>query len=148
VTRLADIPVQVELGVSRSGLGGGITALLSELANSLDRLSTTDECTTIDLRSLPLSPEDRMQLQQMLGEGEVTATLNAEGESTIRETSFAGIWWVEHRSRDGELVAELLEVTRIPAILASAPDEISAAAEHMKIRLRPDSFDRSRTSRE
>jgi hypothetical protein len=34
------------------------------------------------------------------------------------------------------LVADLLEVTHIPAILSSAPDEVSAAAEHLKMRIR------------
>jgi hydrogenase-1 operon protein HyaF len=117
-----------------------MAALLSELAKCLDRLSTTDECATIDLRSLPLSAADRTDLQHVLGNGEVTATLDAAGESTLRETRFSGLWWVEHRGRDGELVADLLEVTRIPAILASAPDEISAAAQELKLRIRADNF--------
>lgn len=136
MTRLADIPVRVELDLPRNGLGGGIMALLSELANCLDRLSTRDECATIDLRSLPLSPEDRRDLLHILGEGEVKATLNAEGESTLRETKFSGIWWIEHHSREGDLVADLLEVTRCPAIIASASDEISAAAENLSHRIR------------
>jgi hydrogenase-1 operon protein HyaF len=121
---------------------------LSELASCLDRLATTDECAAIDLRSLPLSPDDRMELQHLLGNGEVTATLHAEGESTLRETAFSGIWWVEHRSRDGDLVADLLEVTRVPAILASAPDEISTAAEHLNLRIRQTNSTGIRVSRQ
>jgi hydrogenase-1 operon protein HyaF len=117
-----------------------MAALLSELAKCLDRLSTTNECATIDLRSLPLSPADRTSLQHVLGNGEVTATLDAAGKSTLRETRFSGLWWVEHRNRDGEMVADLLEVTRIPAILASAPDEISAAAQELKLRIRAEKF--------
>ncbi len=39
-----------------------------------------------------------------------------------------GVWWVEHRDRQGELIAEMIEVTRVPQILASASDEIAAGA--------------------
>ena len=27
----------------------------------------------------------------------------------------SGVWWVEHRDAQGELMAELLEVTQVPA---------------------------------
>ena len=56
------------------------------------------------------------------------ATVDAEGVSIIRETGISGVWWVEHRNRLGELIAELLEVTRVPEILARAADEIAAGA--------------------
>jgi hypothetical protein len=46
----------------------------------------------------------------------------------------AGVWWVEHRDRQGELIAELIEVTEVPPILASAPDEIAAAARQLRER--------------
>jgi 3-deoxy-D-manno-octulosonic acid (KDO) 8-phosphate synthase len=47
----------------------------------------------------------------------------------------SGIWWVEHRDAQGEPVAELLEVTRIPQILSSALDEIAAAAATLRAQL-------------
>jgi hydrogenase-1 operon protein HyaF len=79
-----------------------------------------------------MGPQDRALLQRALGEGEVRATIDAEGVSTIRETRIGGVWWVEHRNRDGELIAELLEVTRVPEILASAPDEIAAGGRALR----------------
>jgi hydrogenase-1 operon protein HyaF len=71
-------------------------------------------------------------LQRALGEGEVLATLNAEGTSIIHETRVPGVWWVEHRDQAGELIAELIEVTRVPEILASASDEIAAGARALR----------------
>ena len=153
MTRLAEIPIRVELasvGVeldAPGGLGAGVRALLSELAAALDRLCVAEECTTLDLRSLPLSPGDRIELRTILGDGEIHATLHAQGQSTLRETSFSGIWWVEHRGSDGDLVADLLEVTRVPAILSSAPDEISAAARRLTLSIRPENAETSHTSR-
>jgi hypothetical protein len=68
----------------------------------------------------------------VLGEGEVQATLQADGASSIRETQVAGVWWIEHRDRHGEIIAELLEVAAVPLILGRAADEIAAAARRLR----------------
>jgi hypothetical protein len=115
--------------------GGGVAAVLTELVGLLERLVDGAQSATIDLRSLPMSSLDRVELQRVLGEGEVQATLNAEGLSSIRETRISGLWWVEHRDRQGELIAESIEVTHVPAILASASDEIAAAARALRAQI-------------
>lgn len=127
-------PESVDPGVTPAGLGGGLAALLSELATLLERLAARDETAMIDLRSLPMSAADRILLQRALGDGEVHATLQAQGISTARETGVAGVWWVEHRDAHDQLLAELLEVARFPQILASAPDEIQHAAAALQAR--------------
>ena len=132
LSRLADIPIRLEAAPADGGLGGGVTALLTELATLLERFAEAHEPAAIDLRSLPMGPQDRALLQRALGEGEVRATIDAEGLSTVRETRIGGVWWVEHRDRQGELIAELLEVTRVPAILARAPDEIAAGGRALR----------------
>jgi hydrogenase-1 operon protein HyaF len=130
--RLSDIPIRTEPQAPVGGLGGGVAAVLSELASLLERLANGEEPAAIDLRSLPMSAQDRTALQRALGEGEVQATVNAEGLSNIRETKVPGVWWVEHRDRHGELIAELIEVTRMPQILMSATDEIAAGARALR----------------
>jgi hydrogenase-1 operon protein HyaF len=154
VTRLSDIPVRVEgsptagapappeaAGCASAaseapgasgGLAGGLSAILAELLSSLERLAATRLPTAIDLRSLPLSPQERAELQRALGEGEVQATVDASGVSTLRETGISGIWWVEHRDARGELIAELLEVAEVPQILSTASDELAAAARALR----------------
>jgi hydrogenase-1 operon protein HyaF len=132
MSRLAEIPIRIEPPASAGGLGGGVTAILNEIVRLLERLASLEEPAAIDLRSLPMSPKDRTELQRALGEGEVQATLNAEGISRIHETRVPGVWWVEHRDRHGEVIAELIEVTRVPEILASAPEEIAAAARDLR----------------
>lgn len=153
MTRLADIPIRIEPSVravpstrtepaapfepepATGGLGGAIGAVLSELASMLDRLLAQDAPGTIDLRSLPMSPLDRAELLRALGQGEVQATVNAQGMSMLRETGVSGVWWVEHFDPRGELIAELLEVTRVPQLLASATDEIAAGAGALRERI-------------
>jgi hydrogenase-1 operon protein HyaF len=133
MTRLRDIkihvepPAHIEPPARRGGLGGGVTALLSEAADLLERLANGGSPAMIDLRSLPMSAQDRAALQGALGEGEVRVTLNADGISTLYETAIAGLWWVEHRNRQGDVIAELLEIARFPLILDSAPDEIATS---------------------
>jgi hydrogenase-1 operon protein HyaF len=113
-------------------LGGGVAAILTELVSLLERLADGEQPAAIDLRSLPMSPHDRAELRRALGEGEVQATLNADGLSNIRETRVPGVWWLEHHDRHGELIAELIEVTRMPQILMSASDEIAAGARALR----------------
>jgi len=146
MSALSDIPVRVEGLVRTSatgpaapipplpGLGGGISAILSELATLLERLAMQGESAMIDLSSLPMSDHDRIELQRVLGTGEVCATLDAQGLSTVRETGFAGVWWIDHRNASGEPLAELLEVGLCPQILASAPDEVLNAAGALRAR--------------
>jgi hydrogenase-1 operon protein HyaF len=138
LSRLSDIAIRVEPGMVGAppavagGLGGGVAAILTELVTLLDRLTESQTPAAIDLRSLPMSPQDRVELKRVLGEGEVRATVEAQGLSTVCETRISGVWWVEHRDPQGELVAELLEVTRVPEILASAPDDIAAGAQTLR----------------
>jgi hydrogenase-1 operon protein HyaF len=141
VTRLADIAIRMEPLIApgppmrTGGLGGGVIALLTELAGMLERLAGGARPAAIDLLSLPISPQDRAMLQEVLGDGEVRATVHAAGISSIRETRVSGLWWVEHRDVQGEVIAESIEVTRVPDILSSAPDEIAAAARDLRSRI-------------
>jgi len=127
-------PVPSDDPAQSGGLGNGVSAILAELATLLEQLAESQIPAAIDLRSLPMSPQDRDELKRVLGDGEVQATVNADGLSSIRETSFSGVWWVTHCDAQGKLIAELLEVTRVPEMLASASDEIAAAARTLRQR--------------
>jgi hydrogenase-1 operon protein HyaF len=140
--RLGDIPVRIEGTAPRAdspdrsaGLGGGVAAVLAELAARLERLAQSGETALIDLRSLPMSAADRAELLDALGQGEVTATLDAQGLSTLRETAFAGVWWTVHRNRDGAVTSELLEVGLTPQILAAHAGDITPAAAALRRRI-------------
>jgi len=135
MSRLSDIAVRIEGPVRLGGLGRGVAAVLSELVGILERVALGGETATIDLRSLPMSPDDRIELQSTLGKGEVHATLHADGVSTLQETGVSGVWWVEHRDRHGDLVAELIEVTVIPKILEASTEDMAMSACELRTRL-------------
>jgi len=135
LSRLTDIGIRIEPPARTGGLGGGVAAVLSEFVSMLERVALGGKPATIDLRSLPMSPQDRIELQQTLGRGEVQATLTADGVSTLQETGVSGVWWIEHRDRHGELIAELIEVAAIPQILEVSSDEMIASAQALRERL-------------
>ena len=139
--RLADIGVSIESG----GLGAGVTALLHEIADGVERLAADGETGAIDLGSLPLSPLDRECLHRMLGTGEVEATLKVDGLSEIHETGIPGVWWIEHRDPRGELIAELIEIAQVPGILNAAAEDIGRGAALLRARL---AGDKQRTTEE
>jgi hypothetical protein len=150
MTRLADIPIRVAAsapdapaagtaaggcGEPSGGLGSGVYAIVAELTALLESLVRHGQPGVIDLRSLPMSGQDRKELRRLLGDGEVTATFDADGISRFGETGVAGVWWVEHRDRQDELIAELIEVAPFPQILSSATDDIAVASRVLLARL-------------
>ena len=123
---LNEIPVNV---VDRPT--GMATALMTELKDYLVQLADTGETNIIDLLSLPMTDADINELADHLGVGEVKATINSIGSSSIRETAYRGIWWVRHYGDDGEVLSELIEITQIPEILVTHRDEIRHSADVM-----------------
>ncbi|NLH79901.1 MAG: hydrogenase expression/formation protein [Phyllobacteriaceae bacterium] len=107
------------------------SAVLAEVARALSLLAETGEETTIDLRSLPLGPADLEALVERLGDGEVACTLEVAGRSEVRETGYAGVWWIRHFGADDAVAVEEIAVTRIPEILVSHPDDVAHAAKRL-----------------
>jgi hydrogenase-1 operon protein HyaF len=101
-----------------------VLALLQELQNMLTTLAEHGEENRIDLRSLPMTPDDHEFMVQFLGEGEVSARVNSLGLSEIKETRFPGIWSVIHYNNQDEIVAELIEVTLLPDILKTQAEDL------------------------
>lgn len=110
---------------------GMARAVEHEIAQHLVALAGDGTEAVIDLRGIPMSDADREELEESLGRGEVTATIEAMGESEIWETAHAGVWWVRHRGTDGRIIAERVEITPVPAILKADPADIGAAAARM-----------------
>ena len=118
-----------EGGGFRTGLA---EAVLGEIAARLWALAETGEESVIDLRSLPLTPADRRELEERLGHGEVCAGLDIGGLSEVWECGYAGVWWVRHLDEDGVPRAERLEIAPVPAILVTHQDDITAAAARLQ----------------
>jgi hydrogenase-1 operon protein HyaF len=79
---------------------------------------------SVDLNHL--SPPDRTLINQVLGEGEVSAIVKAAADGQValivQESVFAGVWRVI-QSVNGEVVADFLELGAVPEILTIAAEQ-------------------------
>jgi hydrogenase-1 operon protein HyaF len=128
------IPVFAQTGEAYSV--GNIRALLAEIAARLESLANDGTSGSIDLNSLPFAPGEYEQLRQALGQGEVTAHIEAIGASEITETRYPGVWWVTHYNVEGDIVADMLEIATIPEILMSQPDDIRSGLALLHVQLK------------
>ena len=111
---------------------GMALSVLAEVGRLLESLASTGEPGAIDLRSLPLTDADRLQLEELLGRGEVRAELDLAGRSEVWETTYPGAWWVRHRGAGDRIAAEEIAVCPVPEILLAHPDDIRAAARRIR----------------
>jgi len=84
--------------------------------------------------SQPLSGPDRELVDQVLGEGEVSAQVTGEGGILgIQESVFAGVWRLLGKDRDGGVFADRVEVGEVPAAVRLAGSSGSAAPKALPV---------------
>lgn len=131
------LPLRVKSPSPEGGdiLGGGVRALGYEIAARLEALHETGESAAIDIKTLPMAAGEFESFRQMLGQGEVDFTLELDGQSRIRETAFPGVWWIQHKDPEGQVVAEHIEINHVPDILRAPPEEIGHSVDALRARL-------------
>lgn len=130
------IPLTVKSAPGKvSTIGAGVQAMAHEILSHLGRLQETGETAAIDLKSLPMAPDEFHGIKKMLGQGELDLTVDMDGPTRIRETAFAGVWWIQHKGEDGRILAEYIEIARFPDFLGAQPDHIADAVRHLRDRL-------------
>jgi hydrogenase-1 operon protein HyaF len=127
------IPIHAQTGETYSI--GNIRALLAEIVTCLEKLDHNNETGMIALSSLPFAPGEYEQLRLTLGRGEVSVRIDAIGPSEIFETQYPGVWWVTHYNVEGDIVADMLEITTIPEIIKSQPEDVHAGLERLQAQL-------------
>jgi len=128
-----EIPLAVKSAPGKATtIGGGVQALAHEILSHLERLHETGETAAIDLKSLPMAPDEFHGIKKMLGQGEIDLTLELDGPTRIRETAYAGVWWIQHTGKDGRILAEFIEITKFPDFLSAQPDQIADAVRHLR----------------
>lgn len=129
-------PIESELKVEIGSFQtGNIPLLLHEIRHALRKLLDTRETTTIDLRGLPMAPGEMDKLLGFLGQGEITAQLNALGRSEISETAFHGVWLVVHYNAENDVMGKFIEITSLPTILVTQPDDMEDSLASLQIKL-------------
>jgi hydrogenase-1 operon protein HyaF len=115
------------------GLTGNAPPLLREISELLRRLLETGETAAIDLSALPLTPADLDWLREKLGSGEISVTLQANGESTLNETACPGVWWVTHHNEQGAVTSQFIEVAFVPELVKAHPQDVEIGREQLEL---------------
>ncbi len=112
-----------------------VKPLLHEVKHGLEKLIETGKITVIDLRSIPLAPNEEDKILNILGQGEVVAKLDALGLSEVVETKYTGVWLVTHYNDEDHIISRFIEVTTMPEILCSQTEDIMAAYSRLTLDL-------------
>ena len=114
---------------------GNALPFLHEIKHALSQLLQTGKTTIIDLGAIPFAPGDERVLDEVLGTGEVEATLSIMGESVVRETGIPGVWRVDHFDEKGDYQSRFIEITFLPDILKTQPEDAERGLDDLKARL-------------
>jgi len=112
-------------------------AVFAEVAARLAEVAAGATAPPIELTAMPLTSEDRADLEQRLGRGEVFATIESAGRSEVWETRFSGVWFVRHYGENDRIASECMEFGAAPAILFSHRADMAAAARRLAAALEP-----------
>ena len=130
------IPLKIRSDAPAGPASGLAMALGHEILAHLDQLLASGEPGALDLKSMPMSPADYRALRSLLGEGEIDLTLELDGPTRIRETAFPGVWWIQHRDAAGTILAENIEINRVPQFLQTPGDAVEQSADLLRSRLK------------
>ena len=120
----------------RSHIGtGNADPILREIRHALGQLLQDGTETTIDLGAIPFAGGDERIFDDVLGEGEVRATLNVLGNSVIQETAIPGVWRIDHYNETGETQSRFIEVTLMPNILKTQKEDAELGLASLTARL-------------
>ena len=122
---------QIEVMVEGEENPEMVRSVLSEITALLECWLTEGKPGVIDLQGLPLTATD-YQLEEKLGRGEVSITIQVLGKSQILETAFPGVWYVIHRDEVSNILTKQIEVIDIPSIVLSQRVEMEQALERLK----------------
>ena len=126
-----DIPVIVDTDSVKPIPSMNVEPILHEVKHSLERLLKTGESSMIDLRAIPLAPGEDEEIRERLGNGEAVINIDALGPSTLTETAYPCVWWVEHRNNDDVITGLYIEIAHVPAILFPSNEDLQEGIEQL-----------------
>lgn len=111
-----DIPVLPESDAVQSCPQA--VAVMEQLQDLLAKYAPGSATQSMVLDAMPDADLD--MLNQILGEGEVSAVITGEQPVRIQETVMAGVWRLRSFNSQGDVIAETLEVADVPACVREA----------------------------
>lgn len=110
--------------------------ILSEILKALKDLYEKGEEHTIYINKVPITPEDREVILDVLGEGNVKITYSSKTQpAEWRETGIYGVWIGIIYDRDRKPILETIEITNFPKLAASQREDIEESVKLLEERL-------------
>lgn len=135
---LEHVSVAIETGNSCRGQPrdfGNLLPVLHQIRHALDRLIQDGDETRIDLNAMPFGPGELRQLIDLLGTGEVRATVEAFGPTLVQETAIPGVWLVDYQNAESERLTLQVEIAPVPEILRPQPLDLVESLATLNDRL-------------
>lgn len=98
----------------------GAVGVLEQALATLRHPGAADAPRALDLAAL--DDDARRVLDQVLGDGEITAEVLGDEGAQVRESMFAGVWRVSYR-RGGVTVRDCVDIGTVPQVLVDAACE-------------------------
>ncbi|MEW6038509.1 MAG: hydrogenase expression/formation protein [Pseudomonadota bacterium] len=105
-------------------------ALLTELFDHSANCPA-DRPHVINLSLLPLTPEDSNFLIDTLGLAGLSILSRGYGDCRVSLTRLPNVWWVQYFNSPGQLILNTLEITRLPAVVQAAPEDLEDSRERI-----------------
>ena len=94
----------------------GLTEAVAVLMQLKEKLNSMEPGCSIDITDL--DEPNRELIDQILGEGEVSAVFETTSEARIQESVLAGVWRVKCLDEHGIIAKDTIEVACIPSLVA------------------------------
>jgi hydrogenase-1 operon protein HyaF len=124
-------PIDIPIVTQGAGDTANLLPVMHQVRHGMQQLIESGEETIIDLMAMPFGPGELERLLERLGTGEVTASVDALGETRVHESRFPGVWVVDHRNTEGVRIALQIEITRMPQILRTQLDDLADSLEQL-----------------
>ena len=130
-TRGEDVPAAMTNALS----------ILVELESLLENYGLTGTPGVINLSLLPLSDEEIEFIDERLGRGPIDVLSRAYGKCQVISTLSKNVWWVRYYNSMNTLILNTIEITKVPAVVGAAAEDLRDSAERLEEILRPYGLD-------
>ena len=111
--------------------------ILQEVLHALKEFLETGKEHVIYVNKMPITPEDREAILDVLGRGQVRITYSSKTQpAEWWETGIYGVWVGVFYNRDKKPVLETIEITDFPRLAAAQREDIEESSRVLEERIR------------
>lgn len=106
-------------------------SLLAEIDDQQRRWHAGKPAHVINLSLMPLTPEDAVHLDRVIGTGRVLVLSRGYGNCRITNTRLPRTWRVTYFNSSDNAILDTLEICRVPEVACAAVEDLADSAERL-----------------